>query len=159
MDSISYTDNMSYTNNINNNMSFTITDTSGTTSPTSLTSSSSSSDLSLLTNSYFGNNTLFDSYYNIDLYNDSNTYSNTSDELFMLYMSYNVKSLVQIMNYYGININNKKKLVKDEIIQLLIFFELDEANISLVNKRRRLWKNMNELCNDKYFKNYIMCKL
>lgn len=158
-------DSMSYTNNINNNMSFTITDTSGSTSPTSLTSSSSSSDLSLLTNSYFGNNTLFDSYYNIDLYsdsntyNDSNTYSNTSDELFMLYMSYNVKSLVQIMNYYNININNKKKLVKDEIIQLLIFFELDEANISLVNKRRRLWKNMNELCNDKYFKNYIMCKL
>jgi hypothetical protein len=149
----------------------------------SFSSSSSSSTSSLDTSaattptSYFGNNTLFEvNLYDIDLYNHSSSLQNdnslyndnvvvkmyTSDELFMLYSYYSVKSLIQIMNYYDINkhnINNKKKLVKDEMIQLLIIFELDYANMYIVNKRRRLWRNMNELNNDKYFKTFITCKL
>ena len=97
-------------------------------------------------------------FYTLDLYNDNIVKSYNSDELFMLYMSYNVKSLVQILNYYGINknnINNKKKLVKDEMIQLLIIFELDENNTQIVNKRRRLWQNISELSSDVFFKNFV----
>ena len=105
------------------------------------------------------NNEPFDmKFYTLDLYNDNIVKSCSSDELFMLYMSYNVKSLVQILNYYGINknnINNKKKLVKDEMIQLLIIFELDENNTQIVNKRRRLWQNISELSSDVFFKNFV----
>jgi hypothetical protein len=81
------------------------------------------------------------------------------EELYILYLSYTVKSLTQIIDYYGINkynINNKKKLVKDEIIQMLIFFELSIENRDIVLKRQRLWNNIAELSNDNYFKNYIM---
>ena len=148
-------------NNDNNNSYY------NSSSSSSSSSSSLTSSLATTPTSYFGNNTLFElQLYDIDfcsLQSDNiivKTY--TSDELFMLYSYYSVKSLTQIMNYYDIikhNINNKKKLVKDEMIQLLIIFELDHANMYIVNKRRRLWRNMNELNNDKYFKSFITCKL
>jgi hypothetical protein len=99
--------------------------------------------------------------FDLSLY-ENETYSNETynyDELFALYMSYTVKSLTQIMNYYGINkqnINNKKKLVKDEMIQLLILFEVEENNRASVLKRRRLWQNMAELSADPFFKPFIM---
>jgi len=80
-------------------------------------------------------------------------------EIEELYTLYSVKSLTQILDYYNINkynINNKKKLVKDEIIQILIIFETDINNKDLVIKRRRLWYNISELQNDPFFKNFIM---
>ena len=107
--------------------------------------------------------------YNIDLYNDTLLNNNNShndelvsifmyDELYILYMSYTVKSLTQILDYYDINkynITNKKKLIKEEIIKILIIFELDIINKDIVFKRRRLWNNITELTNDHFFKNYI----
>ena len=86
-------------------------------------------------------------------------YNYSVEELFTLYISYNVRSLTQILEYYNINkynINNKKKLVKDEIVQLLVLFEADIDNKILVKKRRRLWNNINELQNEPFFKKFIM---
>jgi len=86
-------------------------------------------------------------------------YNYSIEELYTLYMSYSVKSLTQVLEYYNINkynINNKKKLVKDEIVQILILFEADKCNKYLVKNRRRLWHNINELQNDSFFKKFIM---
>ena len=67
-------------------------------------------------------------------------------------MNYSVKSLLQIMNYYNIQ---KKRLLKEEIILLLINFELDLTNQEVVLKRIRLWENITELSEDNYFKSFI----
>jgi len=83
---------------------------------------------------------------------------NNMEELYIFYTASNVKSLSQILDYYGINkynINNKKKLLKEELIQILVLFETDINNYALVLKRRRLWKNIRELINDSFFKNFI----
>jgi len=105
--------------------------------------------------------------YDIDLY--SNCYAEGNqcldysfEELYMFFNSYNLKGLTHIMNYYGLtthNINNKKKLTKDEIIQLLVLFELDVNNRERVLKRRRLWQNIAELISDHFFKSFIMFKV
>ena len=86
-------------------------------------------------------------------------YNYSVEELYTMYMSYSVKSLTQVLEYYNINkynINSKKKLVKDEIVQILILFEADKCNKYLVKNRRRLWHNINELQNDSFFKKFIM---
>lgn len=67
--------------------------------------------------------------------------------------NYNVKDLGKILDYYEIS---KRKLRKDEMIQLLIFFEEDLLNVEFVNRRRRLWENIKELKEDKYFSKYIV---
>ena len=67
--------------------------------------------------------------------------------------NYGVKDLGKILDYYGIS---KRKLRKDEMIQLIIFFEEDENNFELVSRRRRLWTNIKELQEDKYFSKFII---
>ena len=102
--------------------------------------------------------------------NNNNNNSNTSDfdinlysldeemdtlrynELYTLYITYSVKSLLQIMHYYNIQ---KKRLLKEEIILYLINFELDFMNQDIVLKRIRLWENIAELSADNYFKSFI----
>lgn len=90
--------------------------------------------------------------YEFDCYNNEDDLYN-SDELYFLYTSYNVRRLTQILNYYGIN---KKKMVKDEMIQSLILFECDIINMDIVFRRRRLWENIEELSLDAYFKPFIL---
>jgi hypothetical protein len=67
--------------------------------------------------------------------------------------NYNVKGLSQIMDYYELN---KKNMRKDEMIQLIILFETDIKNSTIVNRRRRLWSHINELKRDKYFSKFIL---
>jgi hypothetical protein len=67
--------------------------------------------------------------------------------------NYNVKTLTNILGYYNIN---KNKLVKDEMVQLIIFFENEPANKTIVYQRKRLWKNILELKNNEYFKKFIL---
>ena len=67
--------------------------------------------------------------------------------------NYNVKSLLQIVEYYELKKSNMKK---DEIIQMLILFETDPLNYEIVSRRRHLWNCMNELKKDKYFNKYIL---
>ncbi len=91
--------------------------------------------------------------FDINLYNlDEEMDTLRYNELYTLYMTYSVKSLLQIMNYYNIQ---KKRLLKEEIILFLINFELDFMNQEIVLKRIRLWENIIELSQDIYFKPFI----
>ena len=85
------------------------------------------------------------------------THNINYNELYTLYTTYSVRSLAQIMNYYKMNCstNQKKRLLKEDMILLLITFELDFANKTVVLKRLRLWENIGELSQDSYFKSYI----
>ena len=66
--------------------------------------------------------------------------------------NYNVKSLQQILQYYSIP---KKNMTKDEMIQRLLFFEMENENREMVIKRMRLWQNIRELKADAYFAKFI----
>ena len=66
---------------------------------------------------------------------------------------YTVQDLGKIMEYYGLQ---KRKLKKDELIQTLVLFESDEINLSIVQHRRRLWDNIEELKSDPFFSKYIL---
>jgi len=88
--------------------------------------------------------------------NNDDTYDNTKfdvDQLMLFYNEHNVKSLTQLLQYYGIY---KQKMVKNEMIQVLALFETQEENINIVNKRIRLWRNIEELKADPFFGKYIM---
>lgn len=67
--------------------------------------------------------------------------------------NYNIKQLGQILDYYKIN---KRKMKKDEQIQALIFYESDIENIHIVENRKRLWENIEELKSDPYFSKFIL---
>ena len=92
---------------------------------------------------------------------DNSLYDNMSNENMELSQvwaveystNYTVQGLSRIMEYYGLN---KRKLRKDEMIQLLVMFECDLSNQEIVVRRRRLWKNIEELKQDKYFSKYIL---
>jgi hypothetical protein len=67
--------------------------------------------------------------------------------------NYTVKGLGQILDYYNVS---KRKLRKDEMVQILIFFEEDPENAAMTERRRRLWKNVSELKADPYFSKFII---
>jgi hypothetical protein len=67
--------------------------------------------------------------------------------------NYNVKSLSQIMDYYELS---KKNMRKDEMIQLIVLFEVDPKNLQIVNRRYHMWNYMNELKQDRYFSKFIL---
>ena len=67
--------------------------------------------------------------------------------------TYNVKQIAQIMSYYKLQ---KGKATKNEMIQMILFFEIDPVNKSIVQQRLRLWQNILELKNDPYFSKYIL---
>ena len=67
--------------------------------------------------------------------------------------NYNVKGLSQILQYYGIA---KKKMTKDEMIQMLIFYETDPTHRMQALDRLRLWQNIAELKSNSFFSKYIL---
>ena len=80
-----------------------------------------------------------------------------TESCFVLELEYNtnytIKQLSKILDYYGLN---KQKLRKDEMIQIIVFFEEDPNNHHIVERRRRLWTNIKELQEDKYFGKFIL---
>jgi len=66
--------------------------------------------------------------------------------------NYNVKGLQQILQYYGIP---KKNMTKDEMIQRILFFEMEEENRAITIKRMRFWQNIRDLKADAYFAKFI----
>lgn len=66
--------------------------------------------------------------------------------------NYNVKGLQQILQYYGIP---KKNMTKDEMIQRILFFEMEDENRAITIKRMRFWQNIRDLKADAYFAKYI----
>ena len=75
------------------------------------------------------------------------------EQLKLYYNGYTVKNLSHILQYYGVQ---KNKMVKEEMIQVLLFFETEPANKFAVEKRMRLWQNIQELKADPYFSKYIL---
>ena len=66
--------------------------------------------------------------------------------------NYTVQGLSRIMEYYGLS---RRKLKKDEMVQAIVMYEDDPDNWSIVEKRRRLWQNMEELAEDPYLSKYV----
>ena len=67
--------------------------------------------------------------------------------------NYNLKLLYHIANYYNIP---KKKLRKEELIQLIILFENDPDNTIAVYNRKRFWHYLHELKTDQYFGKFVI---
>ncbi len=67
--------------------------------------------------------------------------------------NYNLKMLYHIANYYNIP---KKKLRKEELIQLIILFENDPDNTVAVYNRKRFWHYLHELKTDQYFGKFVI---
>ena len=67
--------------------------------------------------------------------------------------NYTVKDLGNIMDYYGLS---KRKLRKEEIVQIILFFEQEAENQDIVCRRKQLWSHVQELKEDKYFSKFIL---
>lgn len=68
-------------------------------------------------------------------------------------LNYNFKYLTNILEFYDIK---KSKLNKSEIIEKIVDFEMDINNKFVVENRKRLFNNLIELKNDKYFSKFIL---
>ena len=85
--------------------------------------------------------------------NEIDTNYITSEELESYYKNRcSVRDLQQILQYYGIP---KKNMVKDEMLQCLLLYEMEMENREIVLRRVRLWRNIRELKADAYFAKYI----
>jgi len=70
--------------------------------------------------------------------------------------NFTVKELLMICEYYGFAKDVKtNKLNKEQIIEVLVAFELEANNSDIVFKRQNMWFYINELKNDKFMKKYI----
>ena len=67
--------------------------------------------------------------------------------------NYNVKQLGLIMDYYELP---KRKLRKDEMVQMIMLYECEPTNALKVEQRKRLWSYVSELKNDKFFNKYLL---
>jgi hypothetical protein len=67
--------------------------------------------------------------------------------------NYTKAMLVHIASYYKVY---DRKLKKDALIQKIVEFENDPANIETVYNRKKCWHFINELKNDKYFSKFII---
>ena len=67
--------------------------------------------------------------------------------------NYTLKMLIQIASYYKIT---KKRVKKEQLIELILSFENDPENSEKVYNRKRMWHYLNELKNDSYFSKYVI---
>ena len=67
--------------------------------------------------------------------------------------NYNVKLLKHILNYYKINNRN---MIKNEMVQAIVLFENEINNKEILDKRKKLWNNIQELNNDDYLSKFII---
>lgn len=85
---------------------------------------------------------------NKEFYNNDELYYN---------QEYNVKELLKICNYYGIDKNIRtSKCKKQDIISTIIYFESLSENYLIVQERNLMWAYMTELLNDQKMKKYII---
>jgi hypothetical protein len=71
--------------------------------------------------------------------------------------NFTVKDLLIICDYYGFSKELKhSKCNKEQIIEILVSFESDPNNSSIIFQRQNMWFYMNELKNDKFMKKYLL---
>jgi len=83
-------------------------------------------------------------------------YENNMDNYIALEMDYNINytksQLIHISKYYDISVRKKRK---DEIVQDIVIFELDQTNIRIVSRRNYLWECIIDIKNDDYLSKYL----
>lgn len=104
----------------------------------------------------------------IDNSDDSNVYIETdyslynSDEILAFVtnynLNYNLSYLNSIIDFYKIK-KNKKNIKKEEMINMIVNFEIDQKNSNIVKERIRLFSNFIELKNNEYFYKFIIGSL
>ena len=68
-----------------------------------------------------------------------------------------LKQLNLICDYYGITSYLRiTKCNKEDIVNILILYENADENYEIVVKRKRMWKCLAELKNDKFMKKFII---
>ena len=67
--------------------------------------------------------------------------------------NYTKKELDRIADYYGIS---KRKKRKDALIEDIVVFEKDLANIEKVFQRKKLWSYVEEIKKDKYLRQFLI---
>ena len=67
--------------------------------------------------------------------------------------NYIKKDLERIADYYEIS---KRKKRKDELVEDIVLFEKEPANIQKVYQRKKLWKYMEEIKKDKYLRQFLI---
>jgi len=89
---------------------------------------------------------------------DKNTNMLLNNELNIYYNeTYTVQQLLKICEYYGfLKYVKMAKYKKNDIIDAILLYEMDENNNEIVSKRQQLWAMMEELANDKFMKKYIL---
>jgi len=89
-------------------------------------------------------------------HNNMNDELNDDDNLIAQHVdyfeNYTLKMLHHIANYYEIP---KRRLKKEELIELIIQFENESENSLNVYNRKRCWHYIHELQNDTYFGKFI----
>ena len=89
-------------------------------------------------------------------HNNMNDELNDDDNLMAQHVdyfeNYTLKMLHHIANYYEIP---KRRLKKEELIELIIQFENESENSLNVYNRKRCWHYIHELQNDTYFGKYV----
>jgi|TARA_B110000093_G_scaffold135487_1_gene145093 hypothetical protein len=89
-------------------------------------------------------------------HNNMNDELNDDDNLIAQHVdyfeNYTLKMLHHIANYYEIP---KRRLKKEELIELIIQFENESENSLNVYNRKRCWHYIHELQNDTYFEKFI----
>jgi len=89
-------------------------------------------------------------------HNNMNDELNDDDNLIAQHVdyfeNYTLKMLHHIANYYEIP---KRRLKKEELIELIIQFENESENSLNVYNRKRCWYYIHELQNDTYFEKFI----
>jgi hypothetical protein len=72
-------------------------------------------------------------------------------------INYTVKELLLICEYYGLAKELKiQKCCKDIIIVVLVDFESNPLNNTIVLRRQEMWRYINILKNDKFMKKYVL---
>ena len=87
-------------------------------------------------------------------YTEKNFYGD--DELYYN-QEYNVKDLLKICQYYGIDKDIKSsKCKKQDIISTIVFFESLPENSEISQQRHKMWAYIKELMNDSKMKKYVI---
>ena len=67
--------------------------------------------------------------------------------------NYLKKDLERIADYYEIS---KRKKRKDQLVEDIVIFEKDPANIEIVFRRKKLWSYVQEIKDDKYLSKFLI---
>ena len=94
-------------------------------------------------------------------FEDEMTYLNNQGIIEVMHVdykiNYTVKELLLICEYYGLAKELKiQKCCKDIIILVLVDFESNPLNNTIVLRRQEMWRYINILKNDKFMKKYVL---